>query len=469
MFCRVSRLTVRFAFWVLLTDVAIALIAGGRLENAAFANEVGPTAKTIDDVGEPSAPRLRLIIVFTPNGVVKEGYWPEKEGEDYEISPVLQPLSEYRDQILQIKGICNRVQGDGDHHMRGMSALLTGRHLFPGNIMGGGSTPAGWASGISIDQEIKNFLQSQESTKTRFGSLEFGVCIRRDANPWTRMVYAGPNQPVAPIDDPYLMYEKMFGSASERENISSVLGILNDQLQAISENGESDFETDDLRLFEANRKFLNATKADFDSANQELAVAPPVLPVGVANDRSRMPELAKMQMDLLVNGFANDMNRVATLQFTESVGNPQMKWIGINEGHHALSHDPDLDKDSQEKLTKINQWYAGQIAYLVKKLSETKEPGCDDSLLDNTLVLWTNELGHGNSHTLNDLPMTLVGGKNFGFKMGRYIKIPRTPHNRLWLAIANAMGHDIKVFGNPKFCRKGPLDLSQQKSGPDSE
>ena len=60
-------------------------------------------------------------------------------------------------------------------------------------------TPAGWASGISIDQEIKNFLQRDPPTRTRFGSLEFGVMVPDHADTWTRMVYAGPNKPIAPI------------------------------------------------------------------------------------------------------------------------------------------------------------------------------------------------------------------------------------------------------------------------------
>ena len=45
--------------------------------------------------------------------------------------------------------------------MRGMGCLLTGIELFPGNIQGGSDTPAGWAKGLSIDQEIKNSLQSK--------------------------------------------------------------------------------------------------------------------------------------------------------------------------------------------------------------------------------------------------------------------------------------------------------------------
>jgi len=75
--------------------------------------------------------------------------------------------------------------------MRGIGCLLTGIELFPGNIQGGSDTPAGWASGISIDQELKNYFQSREDTRTRFGSLEFGVGVTDRADPWTRMSYGG--------------------------------------------------------------------------------------------------------------------------------------------------------------------------------------------------------------------------------------------------------------------------------------
>ena len=59
-----------------------------------------------------------------------------------------------------LKGLNNKIRGDGDGHQRGMSCLLTGIELLPGNIQGGSDSPAGWASGISIDQEIRNFLQN---------------------------------------------------------------------------------------------------------------------------------------------------------------------------------------------------------------------------------------------------------------------------------------------------------------------
>jgi hypothetical protein len=136
-----------------------------------------------------------------------------------------------------------------------------------------------------------------------------------------------------------------------------------------------------------------------------------------------------------------------------------MKWIGVAEGHHQLSHEPDDNKEAQEKLTKINRWYCEQLAYLVKRLADTPEPGGSGSMLDNTLLVWTNELGKGNSHTLNDIPFVLVGG-GLDFKMGQSVKYKHVPHNRLLLSLAHGFGHRLDRFGNPDYCGDGPLTLS---------
>jgi mono/diheme cytochrome c family protein len=115
-----------------------------------------------------------------------------------------------------------------------------------------------------------------------------------------------------------------------------------------------------------------------------------------------------------------------------------------------------IPRPSQEYLTRINRWYCEQLAYLVKRLAETPEPGGGGSLLDNTLLVWTNELGKGNSHTLDNIPFVLVGN-GLDFKMGRFVKYPKVAHNRLLLSLAHGMGHAIKHFGNPNFCGEGPL------------
>ena len=166
-----------------------------------------------------------------------------------------------------------------------------------------------------------------------------------------------------------------------------------------------------------------------------------------------------MQIDLLVNSLANDMCRVASLQYMRSVGQARMRWLDVNEGHHSLSHEPDKNNAAQEKLLRINKWFAGELAYLAKRLAETPEPGTDGSLLDNTTIVWTNELGKGNNHTLNDIPFVLIGN-GMGFRMGRSLDLNGVAHNRLHMALAHGVGHRIDTFGNKKLSQGGPLDLS---------
>ena len=88
-------------------------------------------------------------------------------------------------------------------------------------------------------------------------------------------------------------------------------------------------------------------------------------------ENDNIPRISKMQIDLMVNSFAADFARVATLQFTNSVGGARMRWLGVDEGQHELSHKPDSDEDAQDKLTRINRWYCEQLAYLAKRLAET--------------------------------------------------------------------------------------------------
>ena len=398
-------------------------------------------------------PKQRLIILFSPDGVVPTTFWPDEVGTEFTLKQSLKPLEPFKNKTLILNGVCDRVRGDGDNHMRGIGCLLTGSELFPGNIQGGSDTPAGWSSGISIDQEIKNYLQKSVSTRTRFGSLEFGVMVPEHADTWTRMVYAGANKPVAPIDDPYLMFQKLYGSMKDKELLKSVLDDLSEDIKKV----KTQISKADQKLLDEHMSLVRDMETEIKSASKtNVGHKVPDITPGVRRDNNNIPQISKLQIDLMVSAFLADSARVATLQYTNSVGQARFTWLGIQEGQHDLSHEPDSNKEAQEKLTKINQWYCEQLAYLAKKLSETKEPDGNGTLLDNTTIVWTNELGQGNSHTLENIPFVVVGG-GLGFKMGRSMKYDRVPHNRLLMSIAHGFGHRIESFGNRDFCGAGPL------------
>jgi hypothetical protein len=430
-----------------------------------FLRQLGVSAATLPFLsGLPSltgAPlpqkRQRVVIMFSPNGTLPDEFWPDADGP-LNFKSILQPLEPFKDRTLVLNGICNKVHGDGDSHMRGMSCLLTGSELLPGNIRGGGGSPAGWASAISIDQEIKNYLQTKPETKTRFGTLEFGVAVPDRADPWTRMSYAGANQPIAPIDDPYQMFGKLYGRMKDRDSLASVLDDVKDDLQRVSKK----LSARDKALLDRHMTLVRSLEQELKTTdtNTKLAHPMPELDPSVELVNDNTPQISRMQINLLVNALANDMTRIATLQYMRSVGQAQMRWLGVEDGHHSLSHEPDNNKEAHEKLRKINTWFAGEFAYLAKRLSETPEPTGEGSMLDHTLLVWTNELGKGNTHTLDNIPCVMVGGAP-GFKMGRGVKLDKVPHNRLWLSVAHAMGHqNLQTFGKPELCQGGALVLA---------
>lgn len=402
--------------------------------------------------------RQRLVIMFSPNGTLPNEFWPDQEGAAFAFKSILKPLEAFKERTLILHGIANKVRGDGDSHMRGMSCLLTGDELLKGNIMGGGGNPAGWATNISIDQEIKNFLQSRNETRTRFGSLEFGVAVPNRADPWTRMCYAGANQPIAPMDDPHQVLQRVYGQMKDKESLVSVLDVVREDLKRVS----SKLGARDKALLDQHMTLVRTMEQDLHDADKQGQLAHPVPQLDptleLVNDNT--PQISRIQIDLLVNALSNDMARVATLQYMRSVGMAQMRWLGVEEGHHSLSHDPDDNKASYAKLMKINSWFAQEFVYLAERLSATPEPAGEGSMLDNTLLVWTNELGKGNNHSLDNIPYIMLGG-GFGFKMGRSLKFDNAAHNRLWLSVAQAMGHhELKIFGKAELCEGGALNLA---------
>lgn len=401
------------------------------------------------------APRQRLVIVFSPNGVVPPSFWPDEEGESFTLKRIMAPLEPFKNRLLTLHGVSDKIRGDGDNHMRGIGCLLTGIELYPGNIQGGSDTPAGWASGISIDQEIKNYLQSRPESQTRFGSLEFGVGVPNRADTWTRMVYSGPNKPIAPIDDPYAMFNKLYGQRNDEESIRSIL----DELQVDLDKVAKRVSAEDRKLLAEHQSLVRDFERQLQSTGTVSTHAVPQLDPNVEDKNDNLPQLTRMQMDLMIHAMTADFARVFSFQFTNSVGQAKMRWLGIEEDHHGLSHEPDSNEDAVEKLTKINVWYCEQIAYLAQKLADTPEPGGEGSMLDHTTILWTNELGKGNSHTLENIPFVMIGG-GLGFRMGRSLKCGGISHNRLLLSLAHGFGHHLSTFGNPSHCSDGPLVLS---------
>jgi hypothetical protein len=175
-----------------------------------------------------------------------------------------------------------------------------------------------------------------------------------------------------------------------------------------------------------------------------------------ARANANAPALGKLQMDLAVNALACDLTRVVSLQWTQSVGQLSFPWLGITDRQHDLSHEGDSNADAKEKLIKMNTWYAEQFAYLLAALKAVPEGPNGGSLLDNTLVLWGNELGKGNSHTRNDIPFVMAGKAGGTVRTGQLLTFKDRPHNDLLLTLCRALGLNQSSFGDARF-NSGPI------------
>jgi hypothetical protein len=408
-----------------------------------------------------TAPPKRLITFFSPDGTIYPAWAPTAGAtpDAFTLSRVLAPLAANQPHIVVLDGINNvaATQGPGDDHMRGMGAMLTGIELLPGTTMGGAGDPAGLAGGISVDQAIAN----QIGSGTKFKSLELGVESSSSGTVWGYTSYSGANQPLPPDNNPASVFNRVF----------SQLGASSTDLQRVQAERRSvldavigDYRRLGPRLGAADRAKLDNHLTNIRDLEARLtapgaagaACAKPAAPTGDYKMNDSFPAVGKLQTDLLVMAMACDLTRVGTLQWEQSVGDVRFTWVDptITRGHHDMSHDGDDNADTQEKLTKINVWYAQQLNYLIEALKAVPEGS--GTMLDNTLVLWCNELAKGNAHSHNPMPFVLAGHAGGALSAGRYLKFNKVPHNNLLVSIMNLMGVPATTFGNPALCT-GPL------------
>ncbi|MEL6547761.1 MAG: DUF1552 domain-containing protein, partial [Myxococcota bacterium] len=188
----------------------LALPALSMFQNSAFA--------------QSAAVPKRLIIMFSPNGTLREEWVGNSDEFNFTLGPVLQPLADFRDDLLILRGLDSDVAhsgGPGDGHQTGMGCMLTGRKLLEGSVKGGcgGCPPAGLASGISIDQHIANALGAGSA----FRSLELGVQTPNNINAWTRMSYAGRDDAMSPVNDPEVVWDRLAGRVEQEQMDSQEL------------------------------------------------------------------------------------------------------------------------------------------------------------------------------------------------------------------------------------------------------
>ncbi len=415
-----------------------------------------PFLSHLPSLGAAEMPRKRFITMFSPNGTIPEEFFPNGGMNDFTFNKILKPLEPIRDELIIMKGLNNKIPLPGDGHQRGMGGLWTAAHLTAGDTVSGGNPAAGgvdWASNISIDQYVANKIGND----TRFKSLEYGVkCGSPDV--WKRMCYKGSNQPLEPEVNPIAAFDRLYangapqtgsGPADDQQSRAIRLASVLDGVLADFNRMRNYLSAEDKVKLERHTEAVRNLEKAIEVPELGMECDIPTKPGSInLNSDANIPALGKIFLDLMVSAFACDQAAVGSMQWSYSVGNARMPFINVNDGHHAMSHEPDDNQAAKNKLTKVNAWYAEQFLYLVQQLKATPDPAGGGSLLDNTYVIWGNELGKGNSHTRNNIPFVSAGSAQGYFKTGRFMSYNNFNHSRLLASIGNAYGGNLNGFGD---------------------
>ncbi len=413
----------------------------------------GPT----DTAAKPVA---RLAFIYGPNGRIMNLWTPETGGAAFEMTPTLEPLTPFRDQLLVLSGLDvkaadARGNEGGGVHARPCAAYLTGIHPRPNR-----------AVGISVDQ-----LAARELSKyTQLGSLELtmessdivGVSDGAYQDSYLKTIsWRSPTTPLPMEHNPRRVFERLLGEEgstdpAERRRLvqeqSSVLDSVTEGVARLlgqlgpSDRGKLTEYLDSIRDIERRIQLAE------EQTSREL---PDVeRPAGLLPTYS---ENARLMFDLMVLAFQGDLTRVVTFMWGQEQGAGDYTELGISEGHHSSSHHGGRTT-LIENCEQIDVFHSRLFAEFLDSLRST--PDGDGSLLDHSSVLYGSALSDGMGHIHHDVPTLLLGGGGGKIKGGRHLRYQDVPFSNLLLTLLDITGVPAEGFLDPEYSdATGKLDL----------
>ncbi|MBU6300149.1 MAG: DUF1552 domain-containing protein [Verrucomicrobia bacterium] len=398
---------------------------------------------------------LRAAFIYKPNGVNLSDWEIQDANGEYAMSPILQGLSDLRQDIQIIKGLEQKAgwsMGDGGgDHARANATFLTGVRAYK-------TAGADIKVGVSVDQLMAQLVADQ----TRFASLELGTeSVRRSGvcdSGYScayqfNVSWRSETQPMAPEANPRQVFERLFGVGQgeqrkanlERARIRqrSLLDfVLTDAKKMHAELGRNDQQKLDEYLTgirEIERRIQNLEK--FGLPPDPGVPAPKGVP-------ESYEEHLQVMFDMMYLAFVTDSTRVISFLQSHDGNNRTMPSIGITQGHHTISHHQGKPEELA-KLTKIDQFYIRQFAYFLKKLKGARDVD-GRTLLENSMILWGSGLGDPDRHQHDRLPIIVAGNGGGRLHPGRHVVLTdqKTPLNRLHLRLLREMGGREEAFAD---------------------
>jgi hypothetical protein len=396
---------------------------------------------------------VRMGFFYVPNGINMSKWTPASDGAGFELSPTLQSLAPFRNQLLVLSGLdanqANALPGEGGaFHTRTTSAYLTGVH--PKLTKG-----ADIQLGISVDQIAAKELGKQ----TQLASIELaldggdpaGICEGELTCAYANLSWRSATTPLPMENRPRAVFERLFGdsdttdSAARRAQIQENRSILDSVTEEVGRLKNRLHSKDRAKLVE----YLDAirdTERRIQLAEEQASRELPTLSRPGASIPASFDDYAKLMFDLQVLAYQTDMSRISTFMLAHESSVRTYAEIGVPEAHHAVSHHRG-DITLMEKKAKIDAYHVKLFAYFLDKLRSTSDG--DGSLLDHSMMVFGAGMSDGNMHLNQDLPVTLVGGAGGKLKGDRHIRFAKgTPMTNLYLRMLDMLGVQVDQLGD---------------------
>ncbi|MBX7113815.1 MAG: DUF1552 domain-containing protein [Myxococcaceae bacterium] len=420
-----------------------------------------------------SAPPLRFISIFTPHGMVPEFWRPQGTESAFDINyadAMLAPFNKYKDKILVLDGLDFRVlyEYGTSGHEGGPCTFLTGSRM---NKATGTELP----DSLSIDQAIA----AKIGGTTKLRSLELlGWAEFAGQSVYNTISFntGGTRRPTR--RNPADTFKELFPpvntgdpQAAQRDlaRKKSLLDYLVKDVtrlqKRLSGTEKQKLEQHLQALRDLEQGLVNASLVTCDAP-----LAPAPLNASALGNITRAPEIIKLQMDVIAQAIACDLTRVVTMPLAV----PRMPWANLNVSlHDDIAHQIGaVGNPVRKQLVTVQRWFGEQVVYLMDRLASITEGS--GTALDNTMILWGNELGNPAEHASHGVPTLICGGTQGKFRMGRYLQLrpgknplqgwsgfgQKAPnavaHNKLLVSIAHAFGVEGETFGHPDYAGELP-------------
>jgi hypothetical protein len=414
-----------------------------------------PWMESLTAAGEPAvagaaaaAPPLRLAVLFAGNGFHSKEWWAEGSGSEMKLGKVLEPVADFREKMLLVKGLYNEQARKGNIHSSQTGNLLSGAPLASGGEI---------RSGTSFDQH----LAQTYGRGTKVPSLVLGC---EKSNPSVHKNYSmlysshiswsSPSTPTPLEIYPALAFDRLFKDEAHAGDVSVLDAVLEtaDDLRrriSLADRRKLDEYLDSVRDVEAR---IEAAGKKGELQGWRPALEKPDIPRPADGIPQDIAEHMRLMCDILVLAFQTDTTRIVTLKLNNDhsalrfpnlprTDNPSQ---GIDYMiHHLLSH-----SDGADWLV-VNRFFMEQMAYVARRLDAIQEG--ERTALDNSIVMMCSSMMAGAKHDNDQLPMVVLGRAGGTIETGRVLDYSGKPDRqmcRLYLSLMDKMGVREKTFGD---------------------